>query len=235
MLAGNGNTAGRLGSRSCRDNSDGQGQQAGRLLVNLDAIAGIDQWPAIRVRASTIAKMVKRPFSWAISIASLAKARGMPFWLRAFWTSSASLPSVVSMACWTALTKPSRRWSRFWTNDSMAWRISLKASWTFAVCFRENSMTSVASHTMWFAQTAWNQKVSMPTLRQPTSEFQTNMPGAKASPPISVQPAGSMRKQNMSCSPPYRPVAPLKPFGGGSKPTANSWITASRSALNSRV
>ncbi len=57
----------------------------------------------------------------------------------------------------------------------------------------------------------------MPTLRQPTSEFQRKNPGAKASPSISVQPAGSMRKQNMSCSPPYRPVAPLKPVGGGWK------------------
>ena len=66
---------------------------------------------------------------------------------------------------------------------------------------------------MWFAQIAWNQNVSMPTVRQPTSEFQRKNPGAKASPSISVQPAGSMRKQNMSCSPPYRPVAPLKPFG----------------------
>ena len=52
----------------------------------------------------------------------------------------------------------------------------------------------------------------MPTERQPTSEFHTKNPGANASPPISVQPAGSMRKQNMSCSPPYRPVAPLKPL-----------------------
>ena len=85
------------------------------------------------------------------------------------------------------------------------------------------------------AQTAWNQNVSMPTERQPTSEFQRKNPGAKASPPMSVQPAGSMRKQNMSCSPPYRPVAPLKPLGGGWKSTANSWTTASRSALNSRV
>ena len=45
----------------------------------------------------------------------------------------------------------------------MAWRISLKASWTLAVCLRENSTTSTASHTMWFWQIRWNQKVSMPT------------------------------------------------------------------------
>ena len=35
----------------------------------------------------------------------------------------------------------------------------------------------------------------------PTSEFQTKKPGANASPSISAQPVGSIRKQNMSCSP----------------------------------
>ena len=59
--------------------------------------------------------------------------------------------------------------------------ISGKASSTFPVCFLVNSVTSVASHTMWFAQTAWNQNVWMPTDRFPTSEFQTKNPGANAS------------------------------------------------------
>ena len=40
-----------------------------------------------------------------------------------------------------------------------------------------------------------------PTLRLPTSEFQTKKPGAKFSPPISTQAFGSMPKTNISCSP----------------------------------
>ena len=48
---------------------------------------------------------------------------------------------------------------------------------------------------MWFAQTAWNQNVEIPTERLPTSEFQTKKPGANASPSISAQPVGSMRKR----------------------------------------
>ena len=80
-------------------------------------------------------------------------------------------------------------------------RMSPRASPTFPVCLRVNSTTSVASQMMWFRQTAWNQKVEMPTERLPTSLFQTKKPGANAWPSISAQPVGSMRKQNMSCSP----------------------------------
>jgi hypothetical protein len=38
---------------------------------------------------------------------------------------------------------------------------------------RVNSTTSVASQMMWLRQTAWNQKLEMPTERLPTSLFQT--------------------------------------------------------------
>ena len=69
------------------------------------------------------------------------------------------------------------------------------------MCFRANSTTSTASQTMWFWHTAWNQKVSTPSERLPTSEFHRKNPGANASPLISTQPSGSMRKQNMSSSP----------------------------------
>ena len=74
----------------------------------------------------------------------------------------------------------------------------------------------------------------MPTLRQPTSEFQTKKPGANASPSISAQPVGSMRKANRSCSPQYNPVPPgfIAPaFWGGMKSTANSQSIVTRSAL----
>ena len=81
-------------------------------------------------------------------------------------------------------------------------------------------MTSTASQTMWLAHTAWNQNVWMPTDRLPTSEFQTKKPGANASPSISAQPAGSIRKANRSCSPQYSPVAPLNPAWGGWKSVA---------------
>jgi hypothetical protein len=54
---------------------------------------------------------------------------------------------------------------------------------------------------MWLAHTAWNQNVEMPSERRPTSLFQTKKPGANASPPISAQPLGSIRKQKQSCSP----------------------------------
>ena len=40
-------------------------------------------------------------------------------------------------------------------------RMSPRASPTLPVCLRVNSMTSIASQTMWFAQTAWNQKVEI--------------------------------------------------------------------------
>ena len=60
---------------------------------------------------------------------------------------------------------------------------------------------STASQTMWLRQTDWNQNVCTPSVRRPTSEFQTKKPGAKASPLISAQPVGSIRKAKRSCSP----------------------------------
>ena len=46
-------------------------------------------------------------------------------------------------------------------------RMSPSASPTLPVCLRVNSATSTASQMMWFWQTAWNQKVEMPTERLP--------------------------------------------------------------------
>ena len=69
------------------------------------------------------------------------------------------------------------------------------------MCLRVYSVTSVASQTMWFWHTAWNQNVWQPSARRPTSEFHTKKPGAYASPSISTQPSGSIRNTNKSCSP----------------------------------
>ena len=71
----------------------------------------------------------------------------------------------------------------------------------------------------------------MPTVRRPTSLFQIKNPGANAWPSISAQPVGSIRKQNMSCSPQYNPVPPVTACCGGRKSEANSSTTSSKSAL----
>jgi len=127
---------------ACHDQSDGQGQQAGSLLATWMRSPALTILPAIRVRASTTREDGEATFLLGDFHRLLDQGPWNAVLAKAFWVSSASLPSVVTIAFCTALTKASRRWSRFWTSDWIAQRISLRASWTFAVCFRENSMTS---------------------------------------------------------------------------------------------
>jgi CRISPR-associated endonuclease Cas1 len=82
------------------------------------------------------------------STACRASPRLTPCSARAFSASSASAPSVCSIAFRITRTNPSRRSSRFFTRNSTCRRISPSASPTFAVCFRANSITSTASQTM---------------------------------------------------------------------------------------
>ena len=157
--------------------------------------------PARRVSASTSEKIVKRPWARASSRARLASTPLIPRVERSFIASSASSPRPASIALRIVFAKPSFRSSRFATSASTMRRISGSASFTSPVCFLANSATSTASHTMWFAQTAWNQNDWIPTERLPTSEFQAKKPGANASPSTSTQPVESILKQKRSCSP----------------------------------
>ena len=72
----------------------------------------------------------------------------MPALVSAFMASSASLPSVSTIAFLMTLAKPSRLASRCSTSCSTMRRMSPRASPTLPVCLRVNSVTSAASQTM---------------------------------------------------------------------------------------